>query len=150
MSESSNKIHFHFLSKVSNFKNRESLKIFLEELFYENGFELDALNYIFCSDVYLLSYNKQYLNHSTLTDIITFELNGKDKPILGDIYISTERINENAKKYNSTLVQELHRVIFHGALHLCGYKDKTQEQKELMRNKEDHYLRRYFVSRETF
>jgi rRNA maturation RNase YbeY len=91
-----------------------------------------------------LEINKQYLNHHYYTDVITFDLTpNKKEPILSDIYISTERVKENAKTYQSTIVKELHRVIFHGVLHLCGYKDKTNKQKEEIRQKENDYLRDY-------
>ena len=110
---------------------------------------MQSINYIFCSDDYLLELNKQYLNHNTLTDIITFELNAPGEPILSDIFISIDRVKENAKTLEIPFKQELHRVIFHGALHLCGYKDKKKEEQKLMRRKEDEYLNHYFVPRGT-
>jgi len=102
--------------------------------------KLSTLNYIFCSDAYLLDINIQYLNHNTYTDIITF--GGSDQPdsIEGDIYISIDRVKENAKKFDSSLDNELHRVIIHGVLHLIGYNDKNSKQKLVMRRKEDAYL----------
>lgn len=93
--------------------------------------------------------NKQYLNHDTLTDIITFELSPKETPLTSDIYISIDRIKENAKDFHTSFTNELHRVIFHGALHLSGYKDKTKEQAQLMRSKEEEYLKKYLVPRGT-
>jgi len=102
--------------------------------------KLSTVNYIFCSDAYLLEINIQYLNHNTYTDIITFD--GSDQPDLieGDIYISIDRVKENAKEFDSTLDNELHRVIIHGVLHLIGYNDKNSKQKLVMRRKEDAYL----------
>jgi len=150
MSSSTNKIRFHFLEKVPALKNRTRLKSFVQQQCEKRGFTVDFINYIFCSDEYLLNYNKQYLEHNTLTDIITFQLNQTSQPLQADIYISTERVQDNAKKFKVSLQQELHRVIFHGALHLCGLKDKTQEQSVKMKEAEGQLLNLYFVSRETF
>ena len=97
------------------------------------------LNYIFCSDSYLKEINIQYLGHNTFTDIITFD-QSDNKTIEGDIYISIERVKENAEKFEVDFLDELHRVMIHGALHLMGYKDKTKHEKGLMRQKEDTYL----------
>jgi rRNA maturation RNase YbeY len=101
--------------------------------------QLSEVNYIFCSDKYLLDLNKEYLNHNTLTDIITFD-NSEGMVIAGEIYISIERVAENAINYNSEFFDEIHRVMIHGILHLCGYKDKKPSEKTLMRKKEDAYL----------
>lgn len=98
------------------------------------------LNYIFCSDAYLLDLNIQYLNHHTLTDIITFNSAETINKISGDIFISIDRIKENASNIGTNFTEELHRVIIHGILHLCGYKDKSQDEKKQMRAMEDHYL----------
>ena len=105
-----------------------------------NGIKLKELNYIFCSDAYLLQINQQYLNHDTYTDIITFDNSEQEKVIVGDIFISAERISENALKFKVPEANEMHRVIIHGALHLLGYKDKTAESKKLMTQMEDNYL----------
>jgi probable rRNA maturation factor len=94
----------------------------------------------FCSDEYLLDINKQYLNHDTYTDIVTFDSSEEEDVISGDIFISIERIRENATKFAVTERDELHRVIIHGVLHLCGYYDKNKEDKELMTSKENQYL----------
>jgi len=97
------------------------------------------VNYVFCTDDYLLNINVKYLKHNTLTDIISFDYSiGKE--ISGDIFISVDRIKENALLYKVSIEDELHRVIIHGVLHFCGYKDKTKEEKLLMRKKEDYYL----------
>ncbi len=85
------------------------------------------LQYIFCSDAYLLDINREYLQHDFFTDIITFDLSEKGQPINAEIYISVERVRDNAANYNSSFRKEIHRVIFHGVLHLCGYKDKSQK-----------------------
>ena len=97
------------------------------------------LNYIFTNDENLLSINQSYLNHDTYTDIITFDY-CEDNTVSGDIYISVEGVIENAKKFDVSTTDELHRVIIHGTLHLCGYGDKTPEEKALMTEKEDYYL----------
>jgi probable rRNA maturation factor len=100
------------------------------------------INFIFCSDAYLLNLNIEYLNHNTLTDIITFDSTETENEISGDIYISIDRVKENAQNLNSLLIDELHRVIIHGILHLCGYMDKEEDEIKIMRQKEDFYLSR--------
>ena len=142
-------IHFHYLVPPFHFSNRSGLKRFLYKQLKVEGKSIDSINYIFCDDAYLLQINQQYLKHDTLTDIITFELSPKTQPLLSDIYISVERIKENAKLYQTSFIKELHRVIFHGALHLVGYKDKTKKDSELMRMMENKWLNEYFVSRGT-
>ena len=97
------------------------------------------VNYIFCDDNYLSELNIKYLKHNTLTDIISFDYT-IGKIISGDIFISIERVKENAELFNTKYVDELHRVMIHGVLHYCGYKDKTDEEKTQMRSKEDYYL----------
>jgi rRNA maturation RNase YbeY len=131
------------------FPRRTELKNFLLSLFKKEGKKVEAINYIFCTDEYLLELNITHLNHNTYTDIITFELSPQDQPVLSDIYISVERVKENAQLFKTTFQRELHRVVFHGALHLCGYKDKYKEQAQLMRTMEEHYLDAYFVPRDT-
>jgi probable rRNA maturation factor len=101
--------------------------------------EVSQVNYIFCLDKFLLDLNKEYLNHNTLTDIITFD-NSKGRLIDGEIYISIERVAENSLMYGTEITDELHRVMIHGILHLCGYRDKSASEKTLMRKKEDAYL----------
>ena len=102
------------------------------------GKTLGTVTYIFCSDDYLHKMNIEHLNHDTLTDIITFPYS--DNPIEGDIFISIDRVKDNAQDFNTTFDNELHRVMIHGILHLCGYKDKTEEDEKLMRQKEDEGL----------
>lgn len=98
------------------------------------------INYIFCSDEYLMNINVEYLNHHALTDIITFDTSETDDIISGDIYISVDRIKDNAAAFETNRDDELHRVLVHGILHLVGYGDKTRKQKSQMREKEDAYL----------
>jgi probable rRNA maturation factor len=105
------------------------------------GKALGAVTYVFCSDDYLHKMNVEHLDHDTLTDIITFPYN--DNPIEGDIFISIDRVRDNATDFNTTFENELHRVMIHGILHLCGYKDKTEEDEKLMRQKEDECLARF-------
>jgi probable rRNA maturation factor len=144
-----NNIHFHYLTKRFHFPNRTQLKSFLQKLAKREGYAIDTINYIFCDDEYLLSINQQYLNHDTYTDIITFQLNPKGEDLLSDVYISVERVKENAQLHNTSFTQELHRVVFHGLLHLCGYKDKTKKDQEEMRKQENRCLNNYFVPRGT-
>lgn len=125
-------------------RNRTKLKVFLKALFEKEEQQLRSLHYVFCSDAYLLEMNQQFLQHDTYTDIITFELSEVPDETAGEIYISIERVNENAKKFRVSEELELHRVIFHGALHLCGYRDKSKKEQALMREKEDEYLTAYF------
>jgi len=103
------------------------------------GCKEGEINYIFCNDDYLLKLNKDFLNHDTLTDIISFDYSiGKN--LQGDVFISTQRVEDNAKDFKVSFIAELHRVIVHGVLHYCGYKDKTKEDAKLMREKEDFYI----------
>lgn len=138
------KIHFHFLCRPFFFSHRNQLKHFLGKALKKQAKSVEMINYIFCEDSYLLQFNRQFLQHDTYTDIITFELSTKDQPLLADVYISVERVRENAKLFNSSFKRELHRVIFHGMLHLLGYKDKSNKDSVLMRANEEALLKRYF------
>lgn len=111
-------------------------KRWLTALAKHEGFTIGDINYIFCDDEYLLKINIEYLNHDTLTDIITFDY-VENGVLNGDIYISIERVMENAGIFSVSFEQELHRVLAHGVLHLCGYKDKTESDAAFMRRKED-------------
>ena len=115
------------------------MKLFINQLFSKEGKKLGALDYIFCSDDYLLSINKDFLQHDYYTDIITFDLSDSDQ-ITGELYISVDRVKDNAEILGISASQELRRVMFHGALHLCGYKDKKASEKVLMTEKENQYL----------
>lgn len=149
ISKSGGKIQFHYLNTSFHFPNRRGLKSFLEKLFQKEDMKLGAVHYIFCDDAYLLNLNQRHLKHNTYTDILTFPLSTKGEPLIAEIYISVDRIKENAGKFGATFLNELYRVIFHGALHLCGYKDKSGTDIKLMRRKEDEYLTRYSVPRGT-
>ncbi len=122
-------------------KNKRVLKSWINDVVNKNNYEVDNINIVFCSDQYLSGFNKTYLKHNTLTDIITFTYNNTETAaILGDIFISVERVKDNAKKYSISFSDELYRVIIHGILHLCGYEDKTKSEKNNMRAKENDSL----------
>ncbi len=147
MSTSATPIRFNFLIPFS-LKERNKLKEFLRQLFKKEGKTLAQLDYIFCDDEYLLKINQDFLHHDTYTDIITFDLSEKKMdPITGEIYISVDRVKENAGQFKIPVSIEMTRVIFHGALHLCGYKDKTTREQSLMRSKEDYYLKLFHVKK---
>ena len=139
-----NPIQFHYLVPSFGFANRIELKQFLIKMCGKEGKKIEAINFIFCSDKYLLQLNQAHLNHNTFTDIITFELSPKNHPLVADIYISVERIRENARLFGVTFTEELHRVIFHGVLHLFGYKDKKPADQKRMRGLEGKWLAKYF------
>jgi probable rRNA maturation factor len=137
-------VTFHQLTKV-NLQNRKALKAFIPQLFKNEGKSFESINYIFCSDEYILQVNNKFLQHDFYTDIITFDLSeSKISPTIGEIYISVDRVKENAITHQTTFELELHRVIFHGVLHLCGYKDKIKKDALLMRDKEEDCLIMYF------
>ena len=136
---SESKVYFFYEKKGFSLRNRGALKGFIEKIFKKEKNLLGSINYIFCSDKKLLEINKTYLKHNFYTDIISFDLSSGPKKI-AEIYISVDRVRENAKSLGVSLNNELHRVIFHGALHICGYKDKTNKDRAAMRSKEDHYL----------
>lgn len=117
-------------------------KTWLESIILSEGKKLGEINYIFCDDEYLLKVNQDYLQHDYYTDIITFDY-VKGKTISGEIFVSLQRISENASTLAKEYEEELRRVLAHGILHLSGYKDKTQEEEKLMRSKEDFYLAIY-------
>lgn len=122
-------------------KDKQKIRNWIGETIKAEGFKrVGELSFVFCSDAYLLEINKQYLNHDTFTDIVTFDSSEDEDVIAGDIFISVERIRENASKFSVSQKDELNRVIIHGVLHLCGYYDKKKEDKALMTEKEDYYL----------
>lgn len=137
-----------FFSEDTDFKLKEKAKIreWIMSTIKSEGFKrVGELSFILCSDAYLLEINKQYLDHDTYTDIVTFDSSEEEEVISGDIFISVDRIVENAAKFNVSERDELHRVIIHGVLHLCGYYDKKKEDKELMTAKENENLaKRHF------
>lgn len=121
-----------------NQKNK--FKKWLKEVANQENFKIKELNYIFCSDEYLYQINQQYLNHDTYTDIITFDNSEKEKSIEGDIFISIERVKENASREKSSMEKEILRVMSHGLLHLMGYKDKNPKDKVIMSQREDESI----------
>jgi len=136
-------IRFFFKNVTVALSARKKLKSFINQIFTQEGKKIQALNYVFCSDKELLKINKAYLKHDFYTDIITFDLSENPQEVIGEIYISVERVRENATSLKSGLREELLRVIFHGVLHLCGYEDKSNAEKLRMRRKEDDYLAMY-------
>ncbi len=136
-------VNFYFEQPVT-LKERGRLKLFIGSVFKAEKKKARDITYVFCSDEYLLNMNRQFLKHDYYTDIITFDLgDSKTDPIIAEIYISYDRVKENARMLAVPINQELHRVIIHGVLHLCGYKDKSPLQKKLMRSKENLYLGKY-------
>jgi probable rRNA maturation factor len=138
------RIRFHFPYTAFSLTERRRLKLFLATLFRGEGQSFTTMDYVFCSDKALLDINKTHLQHNYYTDIITFNLSDAGQPVTGEIYISIDRVRDNAQDFDQSFRRELHRVIFHGALHLCGYKDKKPKDVRLMRDMEDKYLKRYF------
>jgi len=129
-------------SKVT-LANRVALKSFIEKRVKKEGFSIETLTYVFCSDKYLLKMNKDFLSHNYYTDIISFDLSETPGNLIGEVYISVDRVKDNAKTHGTSLKEELHRVIFHGALHFCGYKDKKPADTIKMRQMEDLWLSAY-------
>ena len=121
-------------------KDKLFIKSFLARVFAEEGVVFKSVSYVFCTDEFLLKLNQEYLNHDTLTDILTFTLSNSSLPVVSEIYISVERVKENAEKLKVPFITELYRVMIHGILHLCGYTDQTKSKKANMRKKEDYYL----------
>tara|TARA_R110002074_G_scaffold288162_3_gene459855 strand:+ start:278 stop:727 length:450 start_codon:yes stop_codon:yes gene_type:complete len=124
----------------SSLTKKRMTKQWLKLIAEEKGYKVQDLNYIFCSDEYLLNINIQYLNHDTYTDIVTFDQSEYEYEIEGDIYISIDRVRENSKTLQTNYNEELLRVLAHGLLHLCGLKDKTEEEKNEMRIEEEKAL----------
>lgn len=137
-------VEFNFLEKTT-LSNRTELKSFILGIFKKEKKTAGLISYIFCSDTYLLEINRSFLQHDYYTDIITFDLSEPgSKEINAEIYISIDTIRDNAKRFHTSIQKELHRVIFHGVLHLCGYKDKSPKDQARMTSKEDYYLGLYF------
>ena len=133
-------ISFFTESVTYNLPQKLKVKKWIQATIEKEGFELQELNFIFCSDEYLLGINQQYLNHDTYTDIITFDNSDEEKQVVSDIFISIERVKENAKTFKTNDFDEVCRIMIHGTLHLLGYKDKGKAAKTLMTQKEDEYL----------
>jgi rRNA maturation RNase YbeY len=140
---SKSKVYFFFQGVSVYLENRIQLKNFIHSILKKEEKKLECLNFVFCTDKALLEINRQFLYHDFYTDIITFDLSEK-KGINAEIYISVDRVKENALNLGVSFKSELHRVVFHGVLHLCGYKDKNKVERTKMRQKEDECLRRYF------
>ncbi|MFD2100175.1 rRNA maturation RNase YbeY [Flagellimonas iocasae] len=136
-------IEFHFksdlvLQDVTNYSD------WISRILDSEGYQLGQLDYVFCTDEFLLELNKEYLNHDTFTDIITFDYSS-GSTISGDIFISTERVSENAMTYGAPFENELLRVMSHGVLHLMGYGDKSDSETKVMRNKEEEKIKMFHV-----
>jgi rRNA maturation RNase YbeY len=136
-------ILFNNADKGTSLRFRTKLKAFISKQCQKEGVRIEALQYVFCSDAYLLDINKRFLNHDFYTDIISFDLSEQKGSLVGDVYISIERVKENAKTEGNLYMHELLRVIFHGALHFCGYKDKKPADVKVMRSMEDKWLKAY-------
>jgi len=136
------RLPIHFFSEEIPFTLKQKLPVrnWINQTILAEGYKLGELSFIFSDDEYLLKINKEYLDHDTYTDIITFDNSEVEKIITGDVFISIDRIRENSKKFNVNERDELHRVMIHGTLHLLGYPDKGKEAKKVMTAKEDHYL----------
>lgn len=120
-------------------ENEDKISKWISNTILSEGFKLEEINYVFCDDEYLHKLNLEFLNHDTLTDIISFDYS-IGKLIQGDIFISVDRVKDNAKDFAVSVSEELNRVIIHGVLHYCGYKDKTSSDAQTMRTKENYYL----------
>ena len=135
----------NFFSENKNLKisNKKEIRALLKKICKKENKKISFINCVFCSDNRLLEINKKYLNHTSLTDVVTFDFSTNKKNIEGDVYISIDRVKENAKKYKETFKKELLRIIIHGLLHLIGFLDKTKEEKNTMTLKENEYLSLY-------
>jgi probable rRNA maturation factor len=135
------KVSFHSADKPVPVRDRAVAKTFIESIFRREKKALASINYVFCSDEYLAQINRDFLQHDFYTDIITFGLSEPGQPVEAEVYISVDRVRDNASNLEQTFKRELLRVLFHGALHLCGYKDKKKSEITMMREKEEFYLR---------
>ncbi len=136
-------VTFRYADRKLALAQKTAIQAFVEMIFKREKKKLAHINYVFCSDAYLLNINRDFLSHDYYTDIITFGLSEPGEPIEAEIYISIDRVKDNAGHLGVSFKEEMLRVIFHGALHLCGYKDKKKSDIALMREKENHYLSAY-------
>ena len=136
-------INFYFENDF-NLNDHDSYEEWLKKVISSEEKELEEVSYIFCDDQYLLEINQKYLNHDTYTDIISFD-SCIGNILQGDIFISTERVSENSAEYGVEFQEELRRVMAHGILHFCGYKDKSEEEQSLMRQKEEEKMQMFHV-----
>jgi rRNA maturation RNase YbeY len=137
-----NKIDFYYEDCSFVYKGKIATRNWINRAIKENNKQLGAISVIFCSDNYLLKINQDYLNHDYFTDIITFDY-CEDNIVSGDLFISIDMIRANAEKFGVELIDELHRVIIHGVMHLVGFKDKTDEEAQTMRAQENYWLERF-------
>ncbi len=136
-------IQFSFLSvQIADFKKKKTLKWIESVLLHEDSVA-DYVHFIFCNDEMLWEINMKYLGHKDFTDVISFDYNDEFENLAGEIYISYERVKENAAAFGVTAEEELHRIMVHGVLHLLGYNDKTKKEKHIMTQKENYYLAKY-------
>ena len=136
------KVRFHYENLKFRLKQSRNIQAWVEKVAHSEKHRILTLDYIFCTDEALYQRNLQFLNHNTYTDIITFDLSEYERQIIGEIYISIDRIKDNALRFEQSFEDELHRVIIHGLLHLCGHGDKKRVEKEKMRSLEDLYLKK--------
>lgn len=138
-----NKGVVRFNYQIEKFRLKDTLfhKTFLASVMAQEGIAFSEIQYIFCTDAYLIQLNRKYLQHDTYTDILTFSLALPKEPVVAEIYISIERVQENAASLSIPAEEELHRVMIHGLLHLCGFNDGTDAEKKEMRRKENFYLK---------
>lgn len=139
------RVSFHYLDRQLNLKNKTLVKEFIKNIFKKEKKGLETIDYIFCSDETLLEMNKEQLNHDYYTDILTFEL-GNEKATIAEVYISIDRVKDNAQTLKQPFEREILRVLFHGVLHLCNYKDKSSKDAALMRKMEDYYIDKYLLT----
>lgn len=147
ITEINKRIRFFPSGLKFSFRDRKKFKHFIDFIILREGKKLKTINFVFCTDLQLRKLNKAFLNHDYFTDILTFDLSENKEIIIADIYISLDRINENSKIFNISFTKELHRVMIHGLLHLCGYKDNKKIEKKKIRIIEDKYLSLYFSSK---
>ena len=135
------KVAFYNADSKYRLQKKKETILLIKNVFNIEGRILNSVHYIFCTDTYLLHINKEFLQHDFYTDIVTFDLSNSPNETIGEIYISKDRVIDNAKMLKIPKHQEMLRVIIHGALHLCGYKDKKKSEITQMREKEDYFLR---------
>ena len=138
-------IQFNGKTKFLDGESRKKIRSILISHAHTNRYEISSLSYVFVDDEYLLELNQKTLNHDTYTDIITFDLSDQEGIIDGEIYISVDRVKENAKLFNVAFITEMIRVVAHGYLHLIGFKDKTLTQKEEMRKQEEYFIKQFEI-----
>ena len=145
-----NRIAFFTEDLKFSLAQKRKTKLWIKYCIKKEKKQINSIGYIFCSDDYLLTINKKFLKHSTLTDTITFNYSSNDRQIEGEVFISVERVRENANKFSVGFEEEINRVMIHGALHLCGYNDKKDSEKSIMKRKEDKYVKLFHVEQDFF